>query len=59
MLAMTPNFWERIVKPLLDFEAGGVHRYLTTAGQPNPYLHAVEANIAEVRRLVQAGAGRS
>jgi predicted metal-dependent HD superfamily phosphohydrolase len=59
MLAMTPNFWERIVKPLLDFEAGGVHRYLATVGQPNPYLQAVEANIAEVRRLVQAGSGRT
>jgi hypothetical protein len=58
MLANTPGFWENYVRPLLDFEAGGVHRYLTTAGQPNPYLQAVEANIVEVRRRVQAGAGR-
>jgi hypothetical protein len=34
-----------------------VHRYLTTAGQPNPYLQAVEANMAEVRRRLQTGAG--
>ncbi len=58
MLAKTPGFWENIVRPMLDFEAGGVYRYLTTVGQPNPYLQAVEDNISEVRRLSQAGAGR-
>jgi hypothetical protein len=42
---------------MLDFEAGGVHRYLTTAGQPNPYLQAVEANLAELQRRLQAGTG--
>jgi hypothetical protein len=40
---------------MLDFEAGGVHRYLTTAGQTNPYLQAVEDNIIEVRRRLQEG----
>jgi hypothetical protein len=58
-LAKTPSFWENFVKPLLDFEAGGVHRYLATAGQPNPYLQAVAANIAEVRRLLSEDAGRT
>ncbi len=57
MLEKTPRFWENYVRPLLDFEAGGVHRYLTTAGQPNPYLQAVEANIEEVRRLVRERTG--
>ena len=58
ILERTPAFWENYVRPLLDFEAGGVHRYLSTAGQPNPYLQAVEANIAEVQRRLQSGAGR-
>ena len=58
LLEKTPRFWENYVRPLLDFEAGGVHRYLTTAGQPNPYLQAVEANIAEVRRLLHERAGQ-
>ncbi len=58
MLEKTPRFWENYVQPLLDFEAGGVHRYLTTAGQPNPYLQAIEANIDEVRRLVRERAGQ-
>jgi hypothetical protein len=55
LLERTPGFWQNYVRPMLDFEAGGVHRYLTTAGQPNPYLQAVEANIAEIRRRLQAG----
>jgi len=57
MLEKTEGFWTNYVRPMLDFEAGGVHRYLTLAGQPNPYLQAVEANLAEVRRRLQVGAG--
>jgi hypothetical protein len=57
MLEKTEGFWHNYVRPMLDFEAGGVHRYLTSAGQPNPYLQAVEANLAEVRRRLQVGAG--
>lgn len=59
LLVKTPHFWTNYVRPMLDFEAGGVHRYLTTAGQPNPYLQAVEANIAEVRRRLEADPGQS
>ena len=59
LLAKTPHFWTKYVRPMLDFEAGGVHRYLTTAGQPNPYLQAVETNITEVRRRLEADAGQS
>ena len=57
LLEKSPVFWQNYVRPMLDFEAGGVHRYLTTAGQPNPYLQAVEANIAEIRRRLQTGTG--
>ncbi|HVZ63240.1 MAG TPA: HD domain-containing protein [Lacunisphaera sp.] len=57
LLRRTPNFWQNYVRPMLDFEAGGVHRYLATAGQPNPYLQAAEANIAEVQRRLQVGSG--
>ncbi len=57
LLEKTPEFWTNYVWPLLDFEAGGVHRYLTTAGQPNPYLQAVEANISEIRRRLQDRTG--
>lgn len=57
LIAKTPLFWENYVRPMLDFEAGGVHRYLTTAGRPNPYLQAVDTNIAEVRRRLSLGTG--
>jgi hypothetical protein len=57
LLEKTPGFWTNYVRPMLDFEAGGVHRYLSTAGQPNPYLQAVDANMAEVRRRLQTGTG--
>ena len=57
LLEKTPGFWTDLVHPMLDFEAGGVYRYLTTAGQPNLYLQAVEANMAEVHRLLLAGEG--
>lgn len=57
LLEKTPGFWTNYVRPMLDFEAGGVHRYLTTAGQPNPYLQAVETNMSEVRRRLPAGTG--
>ena len=55
LLEKTPGFWSNYVRPMLDFEAGGVHRYLSTAGQPNPYLLAVEANVAEIRRRLESG----
>ena len=55
MMEKTPGFWTNYVRPMLDFEAGGVHRYLVTAGQTNPYLQAVEDNIIEVRRRLQEG----
>lgn len=57
LLEKSPAFWQNYVRPMLDFEAGGVHRYLSTAGQPNPYLQAVEANLTEVRRRLQTGTG--
>lgn len=51
----TPDFWEKFVRPMLDNEADGVHRFLSITGQTNPYLQAVAENIAEVRRRAQSG----
>jgi hypothetical protein len=50
----TPDFWEKFVRPMLDTEADGVHRFLSITGQPNPYLQAVAENIAEIRRRTQS-----
>lgn len=51
----TPDFWEKFVRPMLDTEADGVHRFLSITGQTNPYLQAVADNIAEIRRRAQNG----
>lgn len=51
----TPDFWEKYVQPMLTSEADDVFRYLSVTGQPNPYLQAIEDNIAEVRRQAQQG----
>ena len=59
LLKKTPGFWANFVRPMLDFEAGAVYRYLATAGQINPYMQAVEANMAEVNRRLQAGLVKS
>lgn len=58
MIERTPAFWTEYVRPMLDFEAAGVHRYLSETGQPNLYLQAVDANLLEVERRQQSGAGR-
>jgi hypothetical protein len=48
----TPDFWEHYVRPKLDRDFAGLHRFLNDpypAG-PNGYLDAIEANIARLRR---------
>ncbi len=50
----TPDFWDKFVRPMLDTEADGVHRFLIT-GQTNPYLDAVADNIAVIRRQFESG----
>lgn len=55
LLEKTPAFWGAFVRPMLDFEAAGAYRYLTVAGQTNPYMQAVEDNIAEIKRRLDAG----
>lgn len=51
----TPDFWHNFVRPMLDSEADGVHRYLSVTGQPNSYLQAIEDNLAEIHRRLHAG----
>jgi len=51
MIAATPGFWVNFVRPKLDTDFQGVHRFLAPPGQPdtNPYFAAVETNIAIIR----------
>lgn len=54
LIEKTPDFWEKYVRPMLTVDAGAMYRYLARPDGTNPYLESVEANIAEVRRLVAA-----
>jgi hypothetical protein len=55
LMEMTSEFWKNFVLPLLDGEAEGVYRYLTPEGMPNPYIDAVEQNLAVLERRLEAG----
>lgn len=54
LISKTPDFWLKVVLPKLDRDYGSVYRYLATPypDGPNPYLLAIEANLAEVRRRI-------
>lgn len=56
LLEMTPGFWQNFVLPLLDGEAEGVCHFLSPEGIPNPYIVAIEANLAELERRLNAEA---
>ena len=51
LIRRTPAFWEKFVCPKLDGDFQGVHRFLArpVGHGPNPYLDAVEKNIAVIR----------
>lgn len=54
LLAKTPGFWAGYVLPVLNEKVGGVYRYLSPPGQPNPYILAAEANVTELMRRLEA-----
>ncbi len=59
LIARTPDFWRKIVRPKLEKDFEGVHRYLAEPYPDghNAYLEAVERNIAIIEaRLARAAA---
>jgi len=58
LLNKTPNFWENYVKPKLDRDFGGQHRYLSNPfpNGPNLYMEKVEANVRKLRILIASEA---
>ncbi len=52
LVRRTPGFWRNLVKPKLDRDFQGVYRFLARPAPegPNPYMEAVEANIARIER---------
>lgn len=53
LLKMTPMFWEKYVRPKIEKDFQGVHRFLSEPypDGPNAYLAAIEANIERSKRL--------
>jgi hypothetical protein len=56
LLHNTPQFWSDQVLPKLEGNFEGVYRYLAAPSQSghNPYLAAIEANIAKIKRIAPA-----
>jgi len=56
LVLKTPYFWAKVIRPRLDTEFKSVYRYLARPfpDGPNPYLDAVERNIAIVRQRTDA-----
>lgn len=50
--SQTPEFWRTVVKTKLEKSFEGMYKFLSDPypGGPNPYLLAIERNIAEVKR---------
>ncbi len=56
LIEKTPHFWRTVVLPRLNGELQGLHRFLSNPypDGPNPYLEAVEKNIALVSAAAAA-----
>ena len=50
----TPSFWDTFVRRKLEVECQALYRFLASPYPhgPNPYIDAVERNIAEIRRRI-------
>ena len=53
LIRKTPEFWEHYVKPRLDKELEGLHRFLNDPypDGSNPYRERIEANLARIRAI--------
>jgi len=51
----TPAFWDKIVKPRLHVECHDLWKLLASPfpDGPNPYISAIEANIAKVEQIIK------
>ena len=57
LIEKTPDFWTTFVRPKLEKDFEGVFRFLASPypDGPNPYVDAIEHNIALVRTRIAAG----
>jgi hypothetical protein len=45
LIASTPTFWVQVVRPKLEKDFLGLHRFLDTPDGTNPYIDAIERNL--------------
>ncbi|HSH95568.1 MAG TPA: hypothetical protein VK968_15600 [Roseimicrobium sp.] len=45
LIASTPTFWRQVVRPKLEKDFLGLHRFLDTPDGANPYTDAIERNM--------------
>jgi hypothetical protein len=48
LAARTPKFWIKVVRPKIDKDFLGVHQYLETPDGTNPWIEAIERNLARI-----------
>jgi hypothetical protein len=60
LISRTPVFWQKFVRAKLESDFQALYRFLARPypGGPNPYIDAVERNIAIIERRVAAAARR-
>jgi hypothetical protein len=56
LVARTPKFWLKMVRPKIDSDFLGVHRYLEAPDGTNPWIEAVERNLAQISARAAAAA---
>jgi hypothetical protein len=56
LVERTPAFWTNFVQPKLENDFMGMYRFLASPYPhgPNPYIDAVERNIAEIKSHIEA-----
>lgn len=57
LVQRTPDFWQNFVRPRLECDFGGLHRFLNDPypDGPNEYVNRVKANLERIRQRSAAG----
>jgi hypothetical protein len=61
LIRHTPIYWEVFVRPRLEMDFQAVYRFLARPGLDgaNPYIEAVERNVAKIKQRVARGAKKT
>ncbi len=56
LIASTPTFWVQVVRPKLEKEFLGLHRFLDAPDGSNPYIDAIERNLRIIAKRIPSPA---